>query len=385
MKPLSRNPARMQRSGIRMVMDLAAKIPDAIHLEVGQPDFDTPAHIIEAGCEALRNGYTKYTPNAGILSLREAIVEKLRRQNDINVNVDNITISPGAVCSVATSLIALAEVGEEVLLPDPGWPNYEMMCLSLGLAFRRYPLDVSSEFVPKIDSIRELINDRTKVIIVNSPSNPTGAVFPEKTAKELVELVKEYDLYMISDEVYEEIVFEGKHTSPAAFDKDGRIVSVFGFSKSYAMTGWRLGYSVASTEISSIITKLQEPFVSCANAMTQKAAEVALKSSQDCVRMMCEAYKRRRDAAVNILKENNLFVYSPKGAFYILVDISGRGKDSYSFSIDLLEKYKVAVAPGGTFGDIGERYVRVSLATAEDQLVEGLRRICKYIGELKSK
>jgi len=362
-----------------MIMDLAWQVPDAIHLEVGQPDFDTPEHIIETGCRAARSGFTKYTPNAGIPSLREAIVRKLKRRNGIEVTPDHIVATPGAVTAMATSLLTLAEAGEEVLIPDPGWPNYEMATLAIGAVPVRYPLDPNAEFLPDFAALEGRVTDGTKVLIANTPSNPTGAVFPEAVVRRLVEFAADYDLYLISDEVYEDIVFEGTHVSAAPFDRDGRVVSVFGFSKSYAMTGWRLGYAVAPLPIAEVITKMQEPFVSCPVAISQKAAEAALEGSQDAVREMCAAYRRRRDAAVRILKENDLFTYSPRGAFYLLMDISSSGKDSYTFAKDLLREKKVAVAPGGTFGDIGERYIRISLATVEEHVVEGLTRVCTYI------
>lgn len=383
MKSLARNPQQMRRSGIRMVMDLAAKVPDAIHLEVGQPDFDTPAHIVEAGCRAAREGFTRYTANAGLLSLREAIVEKLSARNGIEVGVDHIVVTPGAVTAMATSLLTLTEAGEEVLLPDPGWPNYGMATRCIGAVPVRYPLDVHQGFAPDFEALDDLVTDRTKVIISNTPANPTGAVFPREVVEKMVAFSRKYDLYLLSDEVYEDIVFEGEHVSAAPFDEEGRVVSVFGFSKSYAMTGWRLGYAVAADPIAMIITKMQEPFVSCASAISQKAAETALRAPQDAVQAMCNAYRRRRDAAVRILKEHDLFVYSPRGAFYLLVDISGCGKDSYTFATDLLKEKKVAVAPGATFGRVGEQYVRISLATAEEQIVEGLQRICSYILELR--
>lgn len=383
MKPLARNPQQMRRSGIRMVMDLAAKMPDAIHLEVGQPDFDTPAHIVEAGCRAAREGFTRYTANAGLRSLREILVEKLSTRNAIEVGVEHIVVTPGAVTAMATSLLTLAEAGEEILLPDPGWPNYEMATRCLGAVPVRYPLDVKQGFTPEFDVLEGLVTDRTKVLISNTPANPTGAVFPRKVVERMVAFSRKYDLYLLSDEVYEDIVFEGEHVSAAPLDQEGRVVSVFGFSKSYAMTGWRLGYAVAAEPIAAIITKMQEPFVSCASAISQKAAEAALQAPQDAVRAMCDAYRRRRDAAVRILKENGLFVYRPLGAFYLLVDISGCGKDSYTFATDLLKEKRVAVAPGATFGRVGEQYIRISLAAAEEQIVEGLSRICSYILALR--
>ncbi len=380
---MSRNPQGMRRSGIRMIMDLSAEVPDAIHLEVGQPDFDTPAHIVEAGCRAAKEGFTRYTPNAGLLSLREAIVEKLRERNGIEATVDQVVVTPGAVTAIATALLAIAEPGEEVLLPDPAWPNYEMMALSIGAVPVRYPLDPERGFLPDFEGMERAISERTKALMVNSPCNPTGAVFPEDVVRGLVEFTERHDLYLISDEVYEDIVFEGEHISPARFDRDGRVVSVFGFSKTYAMTGWRLGYAVASEAVARVVAKLQEPFVSCASAISQKAGEAALRGDQSCVAEMREAYRRRRDLAVGLFREYEVAVHEPKGAFYMLVDVASSGLDSYTFARRLLEEEKVAVAPGATFGPRGEGYVRISLATAEEQLLEGVRRLCRFLGQVK--
>ena len=383
MKPLSRNPQGMRRSGIRMIMDLSAEVPDAIHLEVGQPDFDTPAHIVEAGCRAAKEGFTRYTPNAGLLSLREAIVEKLRERNGIEATVDQVVVTPGAVTAIATVLLAIAEPGEEVLLPDPAWPNYEMMALSIGAVPVRYPLDPERGFLPDFEGMERAVSERAKALMVNSPCNPTGAVFPEYVVRGLMEFAERHDLYLISDEVYEDIVFEGEHISPARFDRDGRVVSVFGFSKTYAMTGWRLGYAVASEVVARVVAKLQEPFVSCASAISQKAGEAALRGDQSCVAEMREAYRRRRDLAVGLFREHGVAVHEPKGAFYMLVDVASSGLDSYTFARRLLEEKKVAVAPGATFGPRGEGYVRISLATAEEQLLEGVRRLCRFLGQVK--
>lgn len=382
MKPLAKNPSSMPRSGIREIMDLAAGLPEVIHLEVGEPNFGTPRHIVEAAMKAAKGGYTKYTPNAGIPSLRQAIVEKVRQSNDIDVSMENVIVTTGGVGGMTTSIIALVEPGEEVLLPDPGWPNYVSATLCIGAIPRRYPLDAKRGFLPDVSALAEMVTERTKLLLINSPSNPTGAVFPKELVEELFEFASRHDLYLLSDEVYEHIIFEGEHVSPATLDPDGRVVSVFSFSKSYAMTGWRVGYIVASEEIASVVMKLQEPFTSCVCAVAQKAAEAALLGSQDCVREMRDSYKERRDIAVEILDSYDLLTYVPRGAFYILLDISTTGMESYAFAKALIKEQKVAVAPGGTFGELGKNYVRVALATEENHLREGLERTCTFISQL---
>lgn len=379
MKALAENCTSMPRSGIREIMELAADYPDVIHLEVGEPNFDTPAHIVEAGAKAAKDGFTKYTPNAGITSLREAIALKLQTDNAINASIENVVVTTGGVGGLTSAIIACAQSGDEVLLPDPGWPNYVSAARFMGVEVIQYPLLPEEGFLPDFDALEDLVTARCKLILINSPSNPTGAVFPRSTIEKLVEFAQRHDLYMLSDEVYEHIVFEGEHVSPATLDPNGRVLGSYSFSKSYAMTGWRVGYVATSAEVALVIAKLQEPLTSCVSGISQKAAEAALNGSQACVTEMRESYKRRRDIAVDILRTNNLLTYVPQGAFYILVDISPAGMESYEFAKKLIKTKQVAVAPGGTFGQIGQRFVRVSMATAEDQLREGLERTCNFI------
>ncbi len=384
MKPLAQNTSRMKRSGIRELMDLAWATPGAIHLEVGEPDFPTPDHIVEAACRAAMDGFTKYTPNAGITPLREAIVRKFERKNKIEVTLDNIVVTPGAVCSMATSLLALIDHEDEVLIPDPGWPNYEMMVLSQGGVPVGYPLDRDRGFKVALDAFESKISPKTKVIILNSPSNPTGGVLQEETLKSLMEIASKWDLYVISDEIYEDIIYTGEHISTARFDSDGRVLTVSGVSKSYAMTGWRIGYVAAPLHIAQVIAKIQEPYVSCPVSVSQVAAQAALEGPEDCVKDMVKAYKERRDAVLDILQVNDLYSYTPEGAFYLLVDVSRSGIDSYSFSLELLKEKKVAVAPGEAFGIAAKDYIRISFGAHKDNLIEGTNRLCDFIWQKSS-
>ena len=384
MKSLNRITSSMPSSGIRKIMVLSSEIKDCIHLEVGQPDFRTPEHILEAVAKAAHDGHTRYTAGNGIIELREAIVKKLEKKNGIKVGTENIVVSPGAVCSIFTSLLALVEPGDEVLLSDPCWPNYTMQMGCLGAEAIRYPLIPEKDFRIDFDALEDLVTQKTKVMIINSPNNPTGTVLPKEDMKKAVEFALEYDLYLISDEVYEEIIFEGKHASSAHFDEDGRVITVFGFSKTYAVTGLRVGYAVASEELAKLITKLQEPVVSCPSSISQKACIAALEGPQNMVTEMVKAYKERRDAVVDILKKKGLYLYSPKGAFYILIDISSTGIPSDDFALELLDK-KVAVAPGKTFGDTTDGFVRVSLATEKEYLVKGVTILCDTINKLAKK
>jgi aspartate/methionine/tyrosine aminotransferase len=379
MKPFSKNAVSMPRSKIRDIMHIAMEMDDVIHLEVGEPDFPTPSHIIESACSAARNGFTRYAPNAGISSLRRAIANKLQRYNKIEASIENVTVTASGVCAIATSLMALMEQGDEILIPDLSWPDYDMIIAINGWKQVRYPLLKDKGFLPDLNALQELITDKSKVIVVNSPSNPTGAVFPREIQRGMYEIALEHDLYLLSDETYDQIIFDDEHVSPAIYDTEGRVLTVFSFSKVYAMTGWRVGYVAASPSLSRLIADIQEPYVSCACTISQKAAESALEGPQDCLKTMVDSYRRRRDIAVDILKENNMFVYSPQGAIYMLIDISQSGMSSHDFTMSLLEKEKVAVSPGDTFGSQGSDYIRICFAASEDNLKEALRRICRHV------
>jgi aspartate/methionine/tyrosine aminotransferase len=379
MKPLATAPQEMPRSGIRVVLDLALKIPDAIHLEIGQPNFPTPIHISEAAYRATQEGFTGYAPNAGFQTLREAITEKVNRDNKIQAGVENVVVTTGGMGGLFSSLTTLLDSGDEILLPDPGYPNFEMVSQLCHAKVVRYPLDPQKGFQPILERLPGLVTPRTKAILVNSPSNPTGAVFPVETIQKLVEFANQNNLYLISDESYEKIVFNVAHFSPAAFDTEGRVISIFSFSKTYAMTGWRVGYVIAPVQIASIVAKLQEATVACTSSISQKAAEAALKGSQDCISSMNSAYQQRRDHTLAILNRYNLPSYVPDGAFYLLIDISRTGLDSNVFAQKLLHENKVAVAPGLTFGPGGLPFIRVSLATDEQILSTGIDRICQFI------
>ena len=360
----------------------SATAPDILHLEVGQPDFPTPDPVIRAACQAAmdKDGrFTRYTPNLGYASLRKALVKKLKEENGIHTTENRILITPGSNYGIMIALSVLLNEGDEVLVPDPGYVNYALLPPQYGCSITRYPLYESDGFIPRIESIADCITPKTKLIAHNSPSNPTGAVCSESFVKELVELARIHNLYILSDEAYEHILFEGRHVSPAQYDKDGRVVSTFSFSKSYSMTGWRLAYVVSNEPIAIALEKQQELCVSCAPSISQKAAEAALDLDHQHIDVMVEQYRRRRDLAMNILKKHNLFTYTPQGAFYVLIDISSSGMDSDTFADRLLSEQRVAVAPGGAFGVIAGRYIRVSLATEDNVVAEGMDRICAFI------
>jgi len=366
-------------------MQLSAKIEGVIHLEVGQPDFPTPAHIVEATCRYAREGHTRYVANAGMPELRAAAAGYFERQTGVKTSVENILVTPGAVMSCATAFLALLDPGDEVLLPDPGWPNYHMAVSLVHGVPVYYNLRPTNQFLPDLDELEKLVTKRTRLLVACNPSNPTGQVYGADLTRDLVALATKHDLYFLSDEIYGAIVFDQEHSSALSYDQDDRTLIVSGMSKSYAMTGYRVGFTRARPDYVELATKLQEPFISCGTGFSQLAAVVGLEGPQDCVREMRDAYKARRDVALEVLRDNGLYRYSPGGAFYLLVDISTTGKDSRDFALELLEKKKVAVAPGNAFGKMCADHVRISLASTEEEIREGLGRICAMIRESSSR
>lgn len=376
MKPPARTIAGLRRSGIREIMDLAAQRDDVLHLEVGEPDFPTPAHVLEAAARAAAAGYTKYTANRGIPAVRETMARKIAARNGFEVDIDQVVVTTGGVNAIVQALMVLCDPGDVILLPDPAWPNYEMMATVIDASVRRYPLVPATGFLPDLDALDRLCRETpgSKVLLINSPGNPTGGVFDRATMQGLVEVATRHDLYLVSDECYEDIIFEGRHVSPASLDDSGRVVSAFTVSKSYAMTGWRIGYLAVSPDLAPMISKLQETMTSCATAVAQKAAQAAIGGDQACVVEMRDAYRRRRDLAAELLAAAGLLVTRPHGAFYIMADTSSTGLDGYEFCRRLVIEHGVAVAPGETFGPSGVGTVRISLTTPPADLEEGIRR-----------
>ena len=316
---------QLPRSGIRLVYDEASRYPDCIRLEVGEPSFATPEHIKAAAAEAMGANFTKYTPNAGILELREGLARKLSRRNGITASTDEIIVTSGAVAGIFTSLASLVNPGDEVLLPDPSWPNYLQMTVLLQAKAVYYPLRLEHNLVPTVDNIESRITPLTKVLMINSPGNPSGAIIPEQRLREILELARKYDLWVISDEVYDEIYFDQPPPSLQPIDTDGRVLSAFSFSKSYSMTGWRVGYVVGAAEIIKHILRAQEPTVSCVNAIAQKAAVAAVDGDQTCVADMRAAYSRRCTLVTDILDSHDVAYSRPTGAFYTMIGLSAAG------------------------------------------------------------
>ena len=369
----------MPRSGIRQVMDLAWSLPaPVIGLHVGEPSFPSPAHVVEAARAAYAAGETHYVPNAGIDALRAAIAEKVSTVNGFVVIPGQVVVSAGGAQALHNAFSLTLSAGDEVLIPDPGWPNYAMAVQLLQAAPVRYPLRPENGFRPDPAELARLVTERTRVLVVNTPSNPLGTVLPAADVEALVRLAEDHDLWLLSDECYDALTFGQPHVSPGRFDRDGRVLSAFSFSKTYAMTGLRVGYLITTEEVARQSAKLQEPMLACVNAPAQAAALAALRGPQDEVAMMRAAYRERRDLALAQLDAQGMGYLTPEGAFYLWVDVRDRSHgDVATWAMDLLRQHHVAVAPGTTFGPLGEGWVRLSLATATEDLVEGIRRMGK--------
>lgn len=367
-------PMRLPGQRIREIMDLAWATPGVLRLEVGEPDHPTPAHIVDAADRAARQGDTRYTPNRGTAALREAITHKVDVRNGLRADPDQVVVTAGAVQALHAVMMVLADPGDRVLMPDPAWPNFAMIGALLHADVAHYPLTAANGHAPELDDLERLVTPRTRLLVLNSPSNPLGTVLSEDEVRRLLDFAAEHDLWVLSDECYDEIVFDRKVTSPGAIDPD-RVISVYSFSKTYAMTGWRVGYAVCPRRVADVLTKIQEPLISCVNAPAQAAAVAALQGPSQVVTDMVASYAERRDAVVALLGEAGIGHIRPEGTFYQWVDISASTADSVTFAEELIVEQGVAVAPGAAFGPHGEGAVRLSLATEQDALLEGTARL----------
>jgi aspartate aminotransferase/aminotransferase len=371
----------MPRSAIREIMALAAGREDVIHMEIGEPDFSTPDHIISGAFDATKAGFTKYSPNPGLASLRSQVADHVSSRWGGTVSHDRVVVTTGAVGGLFCALMTVTDAGDEILIPDPGWPNYESIVHLAGAKPVRFELSARSGFVPDVAAVERLITGRTKAIMINSPGNPTGVVLPAHVMQAIGDLAKRHGLFVISDEVYEDIVFDGEHVSAAQYVPDDRLFLVSGASKTYAMTGWRLGYVICPEDLAAVAAALQEPVASCASSVSQKAYEAALAGPQDCVARFREIYRRRRDILFDVLGNTGLLPVVPAGAFYGLVDITDRhaAGGSLVFAKRFLQEKNVAVVPGITFGPSCDRFVRVAFTTGDDALRDGLTGLRDFI------
>jgi aspartate aminotransferase len=369
-------------SGIRHVFEMSTKLDGIISLVIGEPDVAVAPHIADAAKRAWDADATNYTPNGGIAPLREAIVGKLARENGIDVDVERVWVTVGATQALFQAMTLTLQAGDEVLIPDPGYTTFTMGVRMLDAHPIPYSLLPERGFLPSIDELESLITDRTRVLIVNSPSNPLGAIFPEEVLRELLEFARRHDLWIISDEVYEYFTYGAdKHVSIASLEdaesgERSRVFSAFSLSKTYAMTGIRVGYLVTPPGLAATMRTVQEATISCVSTPGQFAALAALTGDHSHVAVAKAHYRANLVAATDALDTRGIRYLPPTGAFYLWIDVShaSRGDVAEWAETFLLEK-RVAVAPGSAFGRSGEGWIRVCLATDEAQLLEGLARI----------
>ena len=386
-KHLSDRTHEIEWSGIRIMFALADEIPDVVNLGIGQPDFDTPEFIRDAAKQALDDGYTRYPPAKGFADLRQAIARKLKQENNIIADPDtDIYVAVGAMQVIFNTCLHLLNKGDEVIVVDPGYDYYSQIRLFGGVPVT-VPAHESNLFKVDPADIKAAITDKTKLMIINTPSNPTGAIFDEEILRAIAQMALEHDLFVLSDEPYEHILFDGhQHISIGSFDGMAeRTISAFTLSKSYAMTGWRVGYTVAPPAVINEMEKLMEHMVSGVTAVAQRAALAAIEAPQDCVRKMVNTYDKRRLIVHEGLNAvDGIKSLKPESTFYAFPNIKSFGLSSWDLAKYLVKEHKVAVVPGSIFGKGGEGYVRLSFAASIEQLKEGIARIKHGVEALKT-
>ena len=381
--PLSKAITEIQPSGIRRFFDAASTMSNVISLGVGEPDFDTPWHVREEGIYSLEKGRTFYTGNSGLLELREEIGRYLDRRFGLSYSADEILVTVGGSEAIDIGFRTMLDPGDEVIIPEPCYVSY-LPCVKLaGGVPVRLPLEEKDQFKLTKEKLLSAITDKTKILVLPFPNNPTGAILNREELQIIADIVKEHDLFVMSDEIYSELNYEGGHVSIASIPgMRERTIVINGFSKSYAMTGWRLGYAAGPKEIMKQMLKIHQFVIMCAPTTSQYAAIEALRNGDEDVRRMRESYDERRRFLVNALNEMGLPCFEPKGAFYVFPNISAYGMISEEFARRLLEQERVAVVPGTAFGECGEGFLRISYAYSIDNLKKALDKIEKFIDTL---
>ena len=383
---------RMAPSGIRKVNEKALAMERAgervLHFEIGRPDFDTPEYIKRAAEQALAEGKVHYTSNFGLMELRQAIADKLKRENNVDYTASEVLVTVGLSEAVFAVLATILEEGDEILVPDPVWLNYINVPNLLGAKAVTYGLTEETGFQMNLEEVKAKITPKTRAIVIITPNNPTGGVLSEDVLKELAEIAVSNDLMVISDEVYERLVYDGaKHISIASLPgMKERTFTMNGMSKAYAMDGWRLGYVAAPEEYILAMNKFHQHNTTCAPNFVQVAAIAALNEEGDEVKEMVKEYQRRRDYAVKAINEiPGLHCECPKGAFYIFINCKSLNLKSADLSAYLLEEAKIALVPGDVFGPGGEGYLRMSFANSYENVVEGCAQLKKAVALLQQK
>jgi aspartate aminotransferase/aminotransferase len=383
---------RMAPSGIRKVNEKALAMEreghKVLHFEIGRPDFDTPEYIKKAAFEALTAGKVHYTSNFGVMELRQVIADKLKRDNNVDYKASEILVTVGLSEAVFAVLATILNEGDEILVPDPVWLNYINVPNLLGAKAVTYDLKEENGYQMDLNEIRAKITDKTRAVVIITPNNPTGGVLSEDVLSELAQIVVENDLMVISDEIYERLVYDGaKHVSIASLPgMKERTFTMNGMSKAYAMDGWRLGYVAAPEEYVMAMNKFHQHNTTCAPAFVQAAAMAALTQEGEEVNDMVKEYQRRRDYAVKAINEiEGISCQCPKGAFYIFINCKSLGMTSADLSAYLLENAKIAMVPGDVFGPGGEGYLRMSFANSYENIVEGCANLKKAVEQLRAK
>ena len=383
--PLADTIVNIKPSGIRKFFDLVSEMKDAISLGVGEPDFDTPWHIRDEGIYSLERGRTFYTSNAGLKELKEEIANYLRRR--VHVDYDDrheVLVTVGGSEAIDMAMRVMLNPGEEVLIPQPSYVSYEPCTIMAGGKPVIIELKAENEFRLTPEELLEHITDKTKLLVLPFPNNPTGAIMEQKDLEAIAKVIIAKDLYVLSDEIYSELTYKEDHVSIASIPgMQERTILINGFSKAYAMTGWRLGYACGPRKIIEQMTKLHQYAIMCAPTTSQYAAVEALRNGDDDVAMMREAYNQRRRYLVHAFKEMGLECFEPYGAFYIFPCIKEFGMTSEEFASRFLMEEKVAVVPGTAFGDCGEGFLRISYAYSLENLKEALGRMQKFIDRLR--
>ncbi|MBP9996513.1 MAG: aminotransferase class I/II-fold pyridoxal phosphate-dependent enzyme [Lachnospiraceae bacterium] len=384
--PLSDRTVALKPSGIRKFFDVVSEMPDAISLGVGEPDFDTPWHIRDEGIYSLEKGKTFYTSNAGLMELRKEICNYLNRKYELRYEPKSqVLITVGGSEAIDMALRAMINPGDEVIIPQPSYVSYEPCAILANATPVILDLKAENEFRLTAKELEAAITDKTKVVILPFPNNPTGAIMEKEDLEAIAKVIIENDIYVLSDEIYAELTYTSKgHVSIASIPGMlERTILINGFSKAFAMTGWRLGYACGPTEIIAQMTKIHQFAIMCAPTTSQYAAIEALKNGDDDVAQMCESYNQRRRYLLNVFEKMGLPCFEPFGAFYVFPCIKEFGMTSDEFALKFLEEEKVAVVPGTAFGDSGEGFLRISYAYSMDELKEAIGRLERFVAKLR--
>ena len=381
---------RMARLGTETAFEVLAKARlleregrDIIHLEIGEPDFDTPANVVQAGIKALSDGHTHYGPSPGITEVRERIAQEVAETRSISVTGDNVVVTPGGKPIMFFTILALVDEGDEVLYPNPGFPIYESMINFVGGVPVPMKLEESRDFNVDVDEVAGQITPRTRLMILNSPNNPSGSIIEKGDLQALAELAREHDITVLSDEIYRRFLYEGEHHSVSSFPgMRDRTIILDGFSKTYAMTGWRIGYGVMPLELVEPISRLSTNSVSCTASFTQMAVLEAMNGPQEDAHAIVDEFKKRRDIIVAGLNRiPGIRCAMPKGAFYTFPNVEGTGMTSAEFADGLLQDQGVACLAGEAFGEYGDGCVRFSFANSAENIERALERIDRFVAE----